>query len=160
MWLKPALLTLCGDRSPGRQPRAHDSAGGEENKCLVKLFLPFTAPFAELRPGWCTPSPFISSALRRRRTGFMRLPPPSPSTLARACPVSPLDFSTYFSDQPDSLEVSAVAPSVDPSFAMSERGRSLVEGTKTLDNVFFRTKIGAHRASSRPYAAPAGPTLS
>ena len=72
--------------------------------------------------------------------------PPGPLAVARACLGPPLEFSTYFSDAPadHSPEVLAVAPSVDPSLALPEHGPCLVEGTITLDDASFTTKIAIH----------------
>ena len=71
---------------------------------------------------------------------------PRPSAVARACPGPPLESSTRFSDAPadHSPEVLAVASNIDPFLALSERSRSLVRGTITLDDAHFTTKIAIH----------------
>ena len=66
--------------------------------------------------------------------------------MARACPGPPLEVSKVFSDVPAdrSHEVLAVAPSVDPSFALPEHGPCPVGGPITLDDATFTTKIAVH----------------
>ena len=72
--------------------------------------------------------------------------PPRPLAVARACSGSPLEFSTCFSDAPadHSPEVSALAPTFDPSLALSEHGPCLVGGIITFDDASFTTKIAIH----------------
>ena len=70
-------------------------------------------------------------------------PQSCPFSAASACQGPPSEFSTYFSDAPanQSREVLASAFGVGPCLALSEHGPCLVEGTVTLNNVSFTTKI-------------------
>ena len=82
--------------------------------------------------------------------------PPRPLAMARACPGPPPEFSTYFSDAPadHSSEVLAISPGVHPSLSLSEQGPCLVEGTITLDDAYFTTKIAIHSGAGA--LAPSG----
>ena len=67
-------------------------------------------------------------------------------TAASASQGPPSQFCTYFSDAPadQSQEVSEIASGVGPGVALLEHGPCLVEGTVTLDEVSFTTKIEIH----------------
>ena len=53
-------------------PEAQDPTRWRGKKCLGKLFPPFAASFAQVRPGLHTPPSLINFALRQRPTEFMR----------------------------------------------------------------------------------------
>ena len=81
----------------------------------------------------------------------------SPYGSGRRLPRSSFGVSTCFSDEPAnrSPEVLTVAPSVDPSLALSERGPYLVGGITTLDDASCTTTIAVHSEANAP--APFGP---
>ena len=56
------------------EPEASNPRRWPGKKSSGKLFWPSATPFAKARPGWQTPHPLISSALRPRPTEFMRFP--------------------------------------------------------------------------------------
>ena len=153
---------LCGASGSGRTtPRPKTPAGGEQPDFSGKIFSPFTTPSVQVRPAdtpvsshqTCTPT--LPDGIREITV------PPSPFGFDLRLPRSSSELFGLFADTPTDHcpEVFAVASGIDPSFALSEHGSSLVSGTTTLDEVSFNTAFVTPWALNSRHAGPAGPTL-